>query len=120
MYNALRNLAEFGVKDYIEGFQQFFQDPENNADKFQKVITDTIVDALVHQKNDSSDMLSIIAEKLIAKAREGKEIRFADVKGIIPYSDSSVFKKLISTINVTLTKLSIKTKMPGILSVLCP
>jgi hypothetical protein len=65
-------------------------------------------------------MLSIIAEKLIAKAREGKEIRFADIKGIIPYSDSSVFKKLISTINVTLTKASIKTKMPGILSVLCP
>lgn len=120
MYNALRNLAEFGVRDYLTGFQEFFQDPENNADRFQKVITDTIVDALVHQKNDSSDMLSIIAEKLITKAREGKEIKFADIKGIIPYSDSSVFKKLISTINVTLTKASIKTKMPGILSVLCP
>lgn len=118
MYNALSNLAALGVSEYLNGFNEFFADPNNNADAFQKVITDTIVDALVN--SNGNDTLSVIAEKLILKAREGKEIRFQDVKGIIPYSDSSVFKKLISTINVALTKSSIKTKIPGILSVLCP
>ena len=118
MYKALSNLASLGVKDYINGFNEFFKDPQNNADAFQKVITDTIVDALINSKG--TDTLQVIAEKLINKAKEGKQILFADAKNIIPYSDSAVFKKLVSTINVALTKSSIKTKIPGILSVLCP
>jgi hypothetical protein len=54
------------------------------------------------------------------KAKEGKEIKFKDIKGVIPYSDPGVFRKVASTINVALTKSSIKIKIPGLLSVLCP
>lgn len=122
MYQALSSLTELGISEYIDSFKKYFEDPNNeeNKDAFQKAITDTIVDALIHQDNSDSDILSIITQKLMDKAKEGKEIKFKDIKGVIPYSDPGVFRKVASTINVALTKSSIKIKIPGLLSVLCP
>ena len=64
-------------------------------------------------------MLRAIATELIKKAREGKELTFADTK-TFPYSDPAVFTKLVTNLSVMMTKAGIKAKMNGILSVLCP
>jgi hypothetical protein len=38
----------------------------------------------------------------------------------MPYSDPSIFAKLVTNLSVMMTKAGIKAKMDGILSVLCP
>jgi hypothetical protein len=39
---------------------------------------------------------------------------------IIPNSDPTIYPKIVNMLTVALTKSGIKTKMPGILAVLCP
>lgn len=128
MLNALASLARAGMKDYVKAFDEFFQNPEGTTqDKngnevstnqnYQQVILNTLVDALVHSTN-SAATLQIITQELINKAKEGKEIAFKDAN--VPYSDPSLFRKLHSTIAVALTRGSIKIKVQGVLSVLCP
>ena len=64
-------------------------------------------------------MLRAIAEELIQKVREGKELTAEDARSF-PYSDPAVFEALVSNLSVIMTKSGIKAKMNGILSVLCP
>lgn len=121
LYNSLATLADLGISKYMDEFKKFFSNPNDELSKenLQKVIVNTIVDALIHQTNQT-DMLSVVTKNLMDKAKEGKDIKFNDIKGIIPYSDKGVFNKLMSIINISLTKASIKIKVPGVLSVLCP
>lgn len=119
MYNALASLARAGIRDHIDAFNEFFQNPtEENKDNYQKVILDTLIDAFAHN-SDSSQMLQMVTRELLNKAKEGKEIAFKDLN-TIPYSDPSVFRRLHSTISVALTRAAIKIKVDGILSVLQP
>ena len=109
------------VKTDGQGNPQLKLDEDGNPilrkDKYQQVILDTLVDALIHSTN-STATLQMVTQELINKAREGKDIAFKDTN--IPYSDPAVFRKLHSTIAVALTRGAIKIKVQGILSVLCP
>lgn len=128
MYNALASLARSGIKDYLDSFNEFFKAVENEnaseeekqkaADAYQKVILDTLVDALAHSTNNDST-LQMVTQELLNKAREGKQLTFQEMD-TIPYSDPSVFRKLHSTIAVAMTRGAIKIKVSGVLSVLCP
>lgn len=129
MYNALAALARSGIREYLNAFDEFFTNPSGTStdikgneistnQKYQQVILDTLVDALVNSTNNEGT-IQIVAQELINKAKEGKEIAFKDMD-IIPYSDPSIFRKLHSTIAVALTRGAIKIKVSGVLSVLCP
>ena len=124
MLNALASLARAGINEYIEAFNEFFENPNgisqngnSTSDNYQQVILNTLVDALIHSTN-SAATLQTVTQELINKAKEGKEIAFKDTN--IPYSDPAVFRKLHSTIAVALTRGAIKIKVQGVLSVLCP
>jgi hypothetical protein len=64
-------------------------------------------------------MLRAIAHDLIEKTRKGGVLSSDDAKKI-PYSDPTVFNKLVTVLTVMMTKRGIKAEMNGILSVLCP
>lgn len=115
LYNALASLANNAVAQYQEAFDQYIESPLGKED-FQRVTADLIAKALLNQ-NNTSDVLNYVASNLMQLAKEGREIKFKDN---IPFSDSSIYNKLISTISTTLTKSAIKVKMPGLLAVLCP
>lgn len=119
MYNAMAALAKAGIKEYLYAFDEFFQSPNGEAkDKYQKVILDTLIDAFAHNTN-SSQMLQMVTQEILNKAKEGRDIEFNELNKI-PYSDPSVFRRLHSTISVALTRAAIKIKVDGILSVLQP
>jgi hypothetical protein len=115
MLNALASLARAGINEYIEAFNEYFENPngisqngDSTGNNFQQVILDTLVDALIHSTN-SAATLQTVTQELINKAKEGKEIAFKDTN--IPYSDPAVFRKLHSTIAVALTRGAIKIKV---------
>jgi hypothetical protein len=57
--------------------------------------------------------------EVIEKARNGELYTFNDIAHV-PISDPKIFKKVSTTLASSLTKLGIKIKMDGILSILCP
>ena len=119
LYQALASLAQQSVKNQQDALNQYIINPEGNKEKFQQTVSKVIVDALINQ-SDSGDFASMIAQDLISKVKEGKELKLQDYNGVFPYSDGALFNKLVSIINVELTSKAIKIKIPGILSVLCP
>ena len=119
MYNAMAALARAGIREYLDAFNEFFQSPtQENKDKYQEVILNTLLDAFAHNTN-TSQMLQMVTLEILNKAKEGKDIAFNELNKI-SYSDPSVFRRLHSTISVALTKAAIKIKVDGILSVLQP
>jgi len=60
----------------------------------------TLVNALMNSSN-SDNIVQIVSQELIEKAKAGKEIDFANVN--IPLSDPSVMRRLHSIISVALT-----------------
>ena len=71
LYNTLATLAQNAVAPYMDSFNQYLENPNQNKDN-------------------------------------------------LPFSDNSIYSKLLSIISVTLTKGAVKIKMPGVLAVLCP
>jgi hypothetical protein len=70
-------------------------------------------------------MLQVIAKDIIREVMTSTSFSFDKTTlnkfdKTVPYSDNPVFNKIVSSLTVALTKSGIKTKMPGILSVLCP
>lgn len=149
MYNALAALAKAGIREHLEAFDEFFENPNGFLIKKDKngnpifdingepekvldkngnpILTknnyqEVIVNTLIDafaHSTNESEMLQMVTRTLLDKTKKGEEIAFKD-KNIIPYSDPSVFRRLHSTISVALTRAAIKIKVDGILSVLCP
>lgn len=117
LYQALYNLTSQGIKQYKSELQKFFK--TNNSENFDRVITESIVTSMLNSPMQEGDMLRIIADDLIRKARGGTKLSFEDTQ-TMAYSETTIFEKLTTTISSILTKSGIKTKMSGILSVLCP
>lgn len=122
LYNALYNLTMQGIREFKEGFKEILNPPKgvlNPEAKFETAIADCMIKNMMTSTAQDGDMLRAIASDLIKLAREGKELSLANVK-TIPYSDPSVFNKLVTNLSVMMTKAGIKAKMNGVLSVLCP
>ena len=118
LYNALASLARTAIKEYQDAFDEYFKAKEDSEEaklKYQKVIQDTLINALASSSN-SQATLQIVTQELLDKARKGEDFELQD----IPYSDPSVFRKLHSTIAVAMSKAAIKIKVDGLLAVLCP
>lgn len=116
LYKSLAALALNAVKTYQNSFDQFLENPNLYRSNFQEAIASLCAKALMNEKN-TSDVLNYIVSNLISLAKSGEKFKF---KESIPFSDNSVYNKLISTISTTLTKSAIKVKLPGLLAVLCP
>ena len=117
LYKALYNLTRQGIKDFRESFKKLLRQPDSVD--FEKVIADCMIKKMLTSTAQDGDMLRAIAEELIQKVREGKELTAEDARSF-PYSDPAVFEALVSNLSVIMTKSGIKAKMNGILSVLCP
>lgn len=118
VYDALSGLTEYGIKEYIDGYGEYLE--SGNPEKFQDVIVKTIVNSLLNTSSTEESIVQATAQALLDKAKEGKELTFKDTKGIIPYSDPSVFNQLVSTITSSLNKSAIRVKFAGTLAVLNP
>lgn len=116
LYKSLAALAYNATKEYQEVFDQFLENPNVYRDSFQETIANLCAKALMNEKN-TSDVLNYVVSNLINLAKQGERFKFKDS---IPFSDNSIYNKLISTIGSTLTKSAIKVKLPGLLAVLCP
>ena len=122
LYKALYNLTNQGIKEFKEGFKEILNPPKGSTNpeaRFEKAIADCMIKNMLTSTAQDGDMLRAIATELIEKARKGEELTFADTKAF-PYSDPTVFDKLVNNLSVMMTKAGIKAKMSGILSVLCP
>ena len=117
LYNALYNLTLHGIKEFREGFLEILN--SDNPEKFEIAIADCMIKNMLTSTAQDGDMLRAIAQDLINEARKGKNLTFADTK-TFPYSDPTVFDKLVTNLSVIMTKSGIKAQMDGILSVLCP
>lgn len=118
VYDALSGLTEYGIRDYIDSYSEYLE--SGNPEQFQNVITKTIVKTLMNSSDKDGNIVQAVAQALLDKAAEGKELTFKDTKGIIPYSDPSVFNQLVSTITSSLNRSAIRVKFAGTLSVLNP
>ena len=125
LYTALYQLTLQGIKPFISSFKTMLN-PSSDPDQrdidlaeFETTIAECMVKNMLTSTAQDGDMLRAIAIDLIQKVRSGKELNAQDAR-TIPYSDPSVFNKLVSNLSVIMTKSGIKAKMNGILSVLCP
>lgn len=112
VYEALAAANINNTKDYYQGLNALFND---DSSKIKELINKTLIDELVNSKNES--IAKNMALSLQKKIKNG-EIKLSD--NILPLSDNTIYAKLISTINSFLTNSGIKSKIPGILSVLTP
>ena len=117
LYTALYNLTLQGIKPFKESFSKLLNNP--NSKDFEKVIAECMIKNMLNSTSRDGDMLRAIATELIQKVRKGQNLSEEDAK-TFPYSDPSVFDKLVSNLSVIMTKSGIKAEMDGILSVLCP
>nr|DAM35366.1 MAG TPA: hypothetical protein [Bacteriophage sp.] len=81
-------------------------------------LTKTIVKILANGQVNVNNFASVLAEEIINKVKKGEEVNFNSVK--FPFSDRTVFAKVLSSVTSFLTKSGIKQKIPGLLSVLTP
>lgn len=116
LYNTLATLAQNAVAPYMDSFNAYLENPDQNKEVFIDTISKLIAKSLMTQDNESS-VLQYITSNLINLAKKGEQIKFKDN---LPFSDNSIYSKLLSIISVSLTKGAIKIKMPGLLAVLCP
>lgn len=117
LYNALYHLTLQGIKPFKDSFKKLLKSPE--SPDFEKTIAECMIKNMLTSTAQDGDMLRAIAVELIQKLRKGEKLSAEDAKSL-PYSDPSVFDKLVSNLSVIMTKSGIKAKMNGILSVLCP
>ena len=81
--------------------------------------------AMINSTSSDGDLVQAIAQDLLKEMRSSNDFSFSPefykkAQKIIPNSDPTIYPKIVNMLTVALTKSGIKTKMPGILAVLCP
>ena len=113
---ALRVVSEQSTKDVYEAFIEL--GITGKRENMRGFLTKTIVKILANSQINSNNFASILAEDIINSIKRGKDVNFKAVK--FPFSDRTVFAKVLSSVTSFLTKTGIKQKIPGLLSVLTP
>ena len=121
LYKSLKILTDIGTKEFRDSLGNITTDKE----RFDAAISHIILDTILNSQVSDGDLIQTIASNLIREFRNNKQIKLTNefkqkVDESIPYSNRGVFKKLVSNLTSTLTKKSIKQKVPGTLSVLNP
>lgn len=114
--NALRVVSEQSTKDVYDAFVEL--GITGNRENMRGFLTKTIVKILANGQVNVNNFASVLAEEIINKVKKGEEVDFNSVK--FPFSDRTVFAKVLSSVTSFLTKSGIKQKIPGLLSVLTP
>ncbi|MGM9532230.1 hypothetical protein [Intestinibacter sp.] len=81
--------------------------------------------SIVESDSNDGDALYNSAVKLVQEIRKDKKLLLDEkflqgADSTLPYSSSTIYGKIVNILSVTMTKAGIKTKMPGLLAVLCP
>lgn len=116
LYSALSQASLIATKDFQKAMRQIVN--ENHSEALQETVIKVIVDNLANSKTNNGNFAQVIAEDLIARAKEGKDISFRDT--VFPLSDNTIYAKVLSIVASYLTNAGIKQKIPGLLSVLTP
>lgn len=110
VYQALAAANINNTKEYYQGLVSLFN---GDNSQIKELINKTLIEELANSKSDS--IAKSMALSLQEKLRNG-EVKLSD--NLLPLSDNTIYAKLLSTINSFLTNSGIKSKIPGILSVL--
>lgn len=114
--NALRVVSEQSTKDVYDAFIEL--GITGKRESMRGFLTETIVKILANGQVNSNNFASILAEEVIDKVKKGENVDFKAIK--FPFSDRTVFAKVLSSVTSFLTRSGIKQKIPGLLSVLTP
>ena len=115
VYKALAAANMNNTKNFYNGLVTLFNSNGEDTSKIKELINKTLIEELINSKNDSiAKNMAISLQKKIYN----KELKLSD--SMFPLSDNTIYAKLLSTINSFLTNSGIKSKIPGILSVLTP
>lgn len=123
LYNAIYSLTKVGTREFRNNLGNLIVGDDA---KFNQAVTNIIIKALLNSSSSDGDMVQAIASDIIKEIRQSKDFKFNDVefsdraRKLIPKSDPTIYNKIVNMLTVALTKSGIKTKMPGILAVLCP
>ena len=125
LYKALRHYTDLATKDIREAIIEYYNNTKTvdseelvNTDTIYAAVNKAVIKALSTSGVNETNFATLIAKDIIQDLRTGKRIDFSNP--ILPYSDSTLFNKIVSIITVQLTNSGIKSKMPGILCVLNP
>lgn len=117
LYRALASLSKFGIKNLYNSYEEYVKTGDKTS--FENSITSIVAKSLV-DSSKKDNLASAIAQDLMDKYKSGKKLTFKDVAGIIPWSDSSIFSLVLSSITSSINRSSIKPKFFGNLAVLNP
>lgn len=122
LYNALYSLSKQATKAFRDEMGDIL---EGTSDSFNAAVTETIMKSLINASATDGDMLQLVAKNIIKKINAERQFsvdktNFDSIDKEIPYSDAAVSAKVVSSLTSALTKVGIKTKMPGLLAVLNP
>lgn len=117
LYRALASLSKFGIKNLYDSYEEFVKTGDRTS--FENNITSIVAKSLV-DSSKKDNLAAAIAQDLMDKYKSGRKLTFKDVAGIIPWSDSSIFSLVLSSITSSINKSSIKPKFFGNLAVLNP
>lgn len=124
LYTALYELSKLGTKHFRTELGKLNIGIQGE-EAFKNAATRIILDTVMKSSVADGDMMVAIANKIIREMRVSRNFSFTTdrlnkANQIIPYSSPEIYRKVISSLSSALTKSGIKTKMPGVLSVLCP
>lgn len=122
LYEAIYSLTKVGTIEFRNELGDMLI---GDVEKFSNAVNKIIMDAIINSTSSDGDMVQIIAQNLINEMKKTQDFsidsKFYDkVRSTIPKSDPIIYNKIVNMLTVALTKSGIKTKMPGILAVLCP
>ena len=122
LYNALYNITKSATSGFRDEVGKI---AIGDRARFGKLITSAIMKSIVESDSNDGDALYNSAVKLVQEIRKDKKLLLdekflQEADGTLPYSSSTIYGKIVNILAVTMTKAGIKTKMPGLLAVLCP
>ena len=122
LYNAIYSLTKAGTREFRNELGNMLT---GDSAKFDQAVTGVIMKAMLNSTSSDGDLVQAIAQDLLKEMKTSQDFSFSPefydkADSIIPNSDPSIYPKIVNMLTVALTKSGIKTKMPGILAVLCP
>lgn len=122
LYDAIYSLTKAGTREFRNELGDMITGDDQ---KFNQAVTSIIMKAMLNSTSSDGDLVQAIAQDLLKEMKTSKDFSFSPefyekADSIIPNSDPTIYPKIVNMLTVALTKSGIKTKMPGILAVLCP
>jgi hypothetical protein len=125
LYNALYELTKVGTNNFRDELGKLNIGVSGDEEAFKNAATKIILKTIMSSTASDGDMMVSIANELMNELRTSRNFsltkeRLDKANEIIPYSSPEIFRKVVTSLSVALTKEGIKVKMPGNLAVLCP